>query len=239
MGQDQVVSYMREDEICINTQPAVLASEVANIFRAVTPSEQDIAEVQRQLLCRHADLPLREKIAPEEVIEGFFRCFLTDHLQRRFKVELVDIPSCINSSHTAVRGICIEKSQHSHQSITDAEWKKAWPRFKDQHPEVNIYVPGRRSALRADLYLVAQGGIVSVEFKYLGSRGALNVNGCVAQMRRYVENHAATLLVIYANSSDGKEVRGLDRLRNRLDPSVHVIFVSGPAITDILSFPSK
>ncbi|MGD1154025.1 MAG: hypothetical protein ABR911_14280 [Syntrophales bacterium] len=176
-----------------------------------------------------------KKTAPEEVIEGFFRCLLTDHLQRRFKVELSEISSCINSSHTAVRGICIAGSRHRHQDIKDAEWEKAWLRFQKQHREVNICTSEGRSSRRADLYLVAQGGIVSVEFKYLGSHGSLNVEGCAVQMHRYVEKHAATLLVIYTSSSDGKEVRGLKELRRRLGSAVHVILVHGPAVPRVMT----
>ena len=219
---------MGEDDICIKTQPTLLAAEVAGVIQAATPSEQDIVEVQRQLLCRHVELRLGKKTAPEEIIEGFYRCLVIDHLQRRFKVDLGDIPSCINSSHTATRGVCIARSRHSHQYITDAQWKKAWLRFQKKHHEVNIRVSERQSLRRADLYLVAQGGIVSVEFKYLGNQGSLNVKGCAAQMSRYVENHAATLLVIYASLSDKNEIRGLDMLRSRLDPTVHVIVACGP-----------
>lgn len=219
---------MGKDDICIKTQPAVLAAEIAGVIQAATPSEQDIMEVQRQVLCRHAELRLGKKAAPEEVIEGFYRCLVIDHVQRRFKVDRGEIPSCINSSHTATRGVCIARSRHNHHHITDAEWRTAWLRFQKQHHEVNIRVSEKQSLRRADLYLVAQGGIVSVEFKYLGSHGSLDVEGCAVQMRRYVENHAATLLVIYANSVDKNEVRGLDRLRRLLGPAVHVILVCGP-----------
>jgi hypothetical protein len=224
---------MREDDIFINIQPGVLAAEIARVIQSVSPSERDISEVQRQVLCRHSELGLGKKTTPEEVIEGFFRCLLTDHFQRHFKIKPLDIPNYINSSHTATRGICIAGLLHNHHHITDAEWGKSWRRFQDQHQEANIYVPGGRSPRRADLYLVARGGIVSVEFKYLGSKGSLNVDGCAAQMRRYIENHAATLLVIYDSSSNGKEVRGLDRLRSLLSRDVHVIIIYGPAISRV------
>jgi hypothetical protein len=220
---------MGRDDVCINTQPALLAAEIARVIQAATPSEQDMMEIQRQVLCRHAELGLGKKAAPEEIIESFYRCLVIDHLQRRFSIDLDEIPSCINSSHTATRGVCNAQSQHSHWSIPDSDWAKAWCRFQDQHHEVNI-VCDRGNPQRADLYLATRGGIVSVEFKYLSRSGSLNVEDCTTQMGRYVQNHAATLLVIYASLSYENEVRGVDRLRSLLGPDVHVILVCGPAI---------
>ena len=186
--------------------------------------------VQRQMSCRHAELRLGEKVSPEEVVEGFFRCILVNHIQRRFKLEPSEIPNCINSSHSATRVICTAESEHNHQYIPDTEWKKAWRRFRDLHPEVDVKIPGKQSYRRADLYFAVQGGIVSLEFKYLGSDGSLNVSECAKQMRRYTENHAATLLIIYVGRSEGAEVRGLDELRRQLGPAVDVIPVYGPVI---------
>ena len=71
--------------MCINIQPAVLAAEIARVIQAATPVEHDTVEIQRQVLRRHAELRLGKRTAPEEVIEGFFRCLVTDHLQQRFK----------------------------------------------------------------------------------------------------------------------------------------------------------
>jgi hypothetical protein len=97
---------------------------------------------------------------------------------------------------------------------------------------VDIYVRDqrRKSLRRADLYFVALGQIVSVEFKYVGLHGLRDAKAVAGQMRRFVENHAATLLVIYSGSKDGSEVRGVARLRDRLGPAVPVVLVYGPAI---------
>ncbi|KAF0155733.1 MAG: hypothetical protein FD159_2034 [Syntrophaceae bacterium] len=224
---------MKDNRTFINIQPDVLAAEIARFVETVAPSEQNVVEVQRQLLFRHVKLPkLEERVSPEEVVEGFFRCILTNHIQRHFKLEPGDIPNCINSSHSATRVICTEESDHNHQYIPDADWEKAWHRFQDHHPEVNIKIPGKQSNRRADLYFAVQGGIVSVEFKYVGS---LNVEDCAKQMHRYIENHAATLLIIYVGRYKRIEVRGLDQLRQKLGPAVPVIPVHGPVIESVLT----
>jgi len=222
---------MRRDRVFIDSQPALLAAEMVRVIQATTPNEQDIIEIHRQVLCRHQQLGLAKKAAPEEIIEGFYRCLVTDHLQRRFKIEIGEIPRCINSSHTATRTICNAESGHSHQFIPDAEWEKGWRDFQLQQPEVNIHVPQRRMPRRADLYIAVQGGVVSVEFKYLGSQRSLNFEGCAVQMRQYVENHAATLMVIYAGLSNREEIRGMDQLCRGLGPDVHVILIRGLAIS--------
>jgi hypothetical protein len=223
-----------KENFCINTQPALLASEIARVIQESTPGEQDLVAVQRQLLYRHAILRLAKRTAPEETIESFFRCLLTDHLQRQYKINIAMIPRCISSSHTATRGICVADSDHNHQCIEETEWKKAWNYFQHQHPEVNIYIPGKRRARRADLYLAAQGGIVSIEFKYIGNHGSLNIKDCADQMRGYVEHHAATMLVIYSGSNDRRTSQGMDQLCNLLGPAVNVILVNGPAIPPVI-----
>jgi hypothetical protein len=214
--------------ICV--QPAALVAEIARVIEEARPSKRDVLEVRRQVLARQAHLGLEDRAAPECVAESFFRCRVIDHLQRRFRIELEAIPDCINSSHTATRGVCSAPARHSHQHIADAEWAKAWRRLQHQHPEVNVYVRGRRSAKRADLYLVTREEVVSVEFKYVGRHGLRDVPACAAQMRRYVEKHAATLLAIYDGANNGSEVRGVDRLRSLLGPAVRIVVVSGPDI---------
>jgi|GEM_PF-3150845 len=219
---------MAQGEICIKVLPNVLIKEIAKVIQALNPGDQDIAEIQNQLLRRHIILGLGKKTAPEEVAEAYFRCIITDHVQRYYNVNLNELTSCINSSHTAVRGICIRELHHNHLQVSDSEWKKTWPRFKDKHKEVDV---GEHNCRRiADLYFYTQGGIVSVEFKYLGKNGSISVNDCVTQMRRYAEKHAATMMIIYTDSTNDKEIRRVDELRSLLKPAVNVILVSGPAI---------
>jgi hypothetical protein len=214
----------------INLEPAALAAEVAGLMEKATPSRQDVFGVRRQVLARQAQLGLRNRAAPECVAESFFRCLVIDHLQRRFELAHEEIPDCINSSHTAARGVCGTPSRHSHKHISDRDWAAGWRRLQRQHPEVNVYVLGRPSAKRADLYLVTRDEVVSVEFKYVGQHGVRDVPACAAQMRRYVDKHAATLLAIYDGAGHGDEVRGVARLRSLLGPAVRVVVTPGPAI---------
>lgn len=222
-----------EPSISIDTQPTVLAAEIAKVIEAATPSGDDISAIQRQLLSRHAELGLRPKVSSEEVVESFFRCVVIDHLQQRFKLEINRIPNCVNSSHTAARRVCAARWRHCHDSIADPEWRAAWLGLQERYPEVNIRVPDRRSPKRADLYLVARDKIVSLEFKYIGPHRLGDVNGCAVQMRHYAENHAATLLVVYSGSNDEIEGRALARLRGLLDRGVRVACVYGPSILPV------
>lgn len=214
----------------INLEPAALVAEVAMLLENATPSREDVFEVRRQVLARQAQLGLRDRAAPECVAESFFRCVVIDHLQRRCRLALEELPYCINSSHTAARGVCRTPSRHSHSQISDTDWAKGWRRLQREHPEVNVYVPGRQSAKRADLYLVTRDEVVSVEFKYVGRQGVRDVRGCAAQMRRYVDKHAATLLTIYDGGSNGGEVRRADHLCSQLGPAVRVVIVPGPSL---------
>ena len=181
------------------------------------------------MLARQAQLRLRDRAAPECVVESFFRCLVIGDLQRRHRLSLNELPYSINSSHTASRGVCWTPSRHSHRQIPDAAWVEGWLRLQREHPEVNVYVPGRKSPKRADLYLATRDEVVSVEFKYAGLHGVPDVRACAAQMSRYVDTHAATLMVIYDGASNG-DVRGVDHLCGLLGSAVPVVVVSGPSI---------
>lgn len=214
----------------ITVQPADLVVELGRVLAKATPKARDVGEVRRQLLARKAELGLRDRVAAEYVAESLLRCLIVDHLQRQFGVAVDELPSCINSSHRATRSVCWKPLQHRHHRIADAEWEQAWCQLQLQHPEVNVRVADDRPAKRADLYVVTQRGIVSVEFKYTGEHGLRDASACAAQMQRYIERHAATLLAIYDGGNNKGELRGLDRLRSRLDPAVRVVVVSGPEI---------
>lgn len=213
----------------IALEPAALVAQIARLMRRAAPSTKVVFEVRRQVLARQAQLRLRDRAAPECVVESFFRCLVIGDLQRRHRLSLNELPYSINSSHTASRGVCWAPSRHGHRQILDAGWAEGWRRFQREHPEVNVRVPGRKSARRADLYLATRDGVVSVEFKYAGPHGVGDVRGCAAQMARYVDKHAATLMVIYDGANNG-DVRGADRLCSLLGSAVPVIVVSGPSI---------
>jgi hypothetical protein len=59
------------------------------------------------------------------------------------------------------------------------DWSVGWRPLQRELPEVKVYVPGRKSAKRADLWLGTRDGVVSVEFKYAGRHGVRDVRGCV------------------------------------------------------------
>lgn len=188
--------------------------------------------LQRQLLSRHAELRLKPKISAEEVAEGFVRCVLLHHLQRRFALSIEAIPNCINSSHKAVRRVCAARDRHSHDGISDEAWSVAWSELQRQCPEVNVRVPGRRSAKRADLYIVARNKVVSLEFKYVGPDGLGDATACAAQVRRHAANHALAFLVLYCGAGCDVGDDALARMhRLVVDDDVRVVSVHGPAIS--------
>lgn len=108
----------------ISVPPADLVVALARTISDVKPRGQDLLEVRKQLLARKAKLGLKDRVATEYVAESYFRCIITDQLQRDFGVEFDEIPSCINSSHTATRCVCWNPSRHRHHQIADADWAK-------------------------------------------------------------------------------------------------------------------
>ncbi len=214
----------------IALEPAALVAQIAALMRKSAPSAKALFEVRRQVLGRQRQLRLRDRAAPECVVESFFRCIVIGDLQRRHHISLDELPYSINSSHTASRGVCWTPSRHGHRQISDADWAEGWRRLQREHPEVNVHVPGRKSPRRADLYLATRDGVVSVEFKYAGPHGVGDVRGCAAQMGCYIDKHAATFMVIYDGAINGA-VRGAGRLRSLLGSAAPVVVVPGPSIS--------
>lgn len=179
-------------------EPArVVADEVCSVIRAAKPSADDIRDLQEQLLIRHNELKLEPVISAEDVVEGFFRCHLADYVVRRFQLQGDALPDSMNSSHRAVRRVCVASRQHHHLSILDTDWAKSWVGMQTRCPGVNIRA-GRRSPRRADLYIVAKQQVISLEFKYVGASGIRDAAGCEAQMLRHAENHERALFVVYS-----------------------------------------
>jgi hypothetical protein len=211
----------------INIQPGELRDEIATAILSVRPQDEEVPRIREQLLNQ------KYEATSELIVECFYRCLVTDDLQRRYGIGLDDLPSCVNSSHVPPRRVCGVGSPHTHGTISLLLWKWAWKQMQKQHPEVDNGSPVQRGseALRhADLYVVAQEQVVSVEFKYVGVAGVRNAKAVAAQMQRYVEKHAATLLVIYSGTEAGSEVQGMARLRKWLDPAVPVVLLHGDAI---------
>jgi hypothetical protein len=211
----------------INCQPVKLRDEIAAKIQSALPREEDVEEVRWQLLRQKAEA------TSELIVECFYRCLVTDELQRRYRIGLDDLPSCVNSSHVAARRVCWVGSPHAHQSIQPKPWARAWDDLRERHPEADNWLPDqrRRETLRhADLYVVAQDRIVSVEFKYVSVQGVKHPEAIVEQMQRYVDKHAATLLVVYSDSDDKRVGRSMVQLTKLLDPPVPVVLLRGPAI---------
>lgn len=214
----------------ITVEPAALAAEIASLIESAKPRPQAVHAVRDALLDRKVQLGLVRGAAAEYVAETLFRCLVIDHLQGRFRLAPRELPRCINSSHRAGRRVCGVPSSHCHNLVSDADWAEGWRRLKEEHPKVNVNDPSRPSAGRADLYVITRNAVVSVEFKYSGRTGLSDIRGCATQMRRYAQQHAATLLAIYDGASNGTALQAANQLRGLLGPAVPVVVVSGPSI---------
>jgi hypothetical protein len=103
--------------------------------------------------------------------------------------------------------------------------------MQKQHPELNVLVAGRRSARRADLYVIASKQVVSIEFKYVTAAGLRDVGGCAAQLGRHAGQHARALLVLYCGTAvivPDRTVSALVQSAGR--PNARVVMVNGPEI---------
>jgi hypothetical protein len=204
----------------IDTSPSELITDIAAAVRATLPSAQQLAAARGQLLAAGCAAP------GETVIESFYRCVLTEHLQQQFRLTVAELPSCIHSSHKGPARVCVGTPAHAHNDIVG--WVREWRRFRDNHEEVDIRDPRLR---RADLFVVARGRVVSVEFKYVGRAKWSDPSGaCVEQMQRYAQYHAATILVVYCGGVAERNVRGLFQLRQELGPDIPLVVVEGPAV---------
>jgi hypothetical protein len=70
-------------------------------------------------------------------------------------------------------------------------------------PGVDIRKGASRAACHADLYVVARGQIVSIEFKYPNAVGLQDVVGGAAQLTLQARHHSEALLVLYSGAGTG------------------------------------
>jgi hypothetical protein len=164
------------------------------------------------------------------VIESYYGCLVTEHVRRIFDIVPDTLPLIINSSHRAVRRVCVLPGDHLHSKVLNDAWASGWRAFR-QHAGVDMYVRTAqrdRSLRHADLYVIAAGQIVSLEYKYVGAEGLKNPKGCAAQMRPYLHAHAAARLIIYSGTSSTTPVRGMDKLRGLLPADVPFILYGPP-----------
>lgn len=214
----------------IEAEPGLVARAICSRVDRNSPTRMQVQSLCRQLLKRHSVCRLKPIVSSEEILEGYYRCLITDALVNRHKLRQTAIPFCVNSSHRAVRGVCVG-GQHSHSAITDDEWRSGWVAIQKQSPEVNVRVAGRRSPKRADLYVIAGKQVVSVEFKYVGPRGLRDIQGCAAQVRRHAECHAEAILILYSGANRPVTGYGVEKLDALIGlPNAHVAHLAGPEI---------
>lgn len=214
----------------IDLEPTVLGAELEGILPNTVPSADDIRLLQNQLLARHRLLKLEPVVSSEEVVEGFFRCFIVHHLQQRHAVRLESLPTCVNSSHRAVRRVCVVPNEHGHAALTDSDWAEGWRRLQNERPGVNIMVPTHRSPRRADLYVVARNKVVSFEFKYVGANRMRDAPLCTAQIRLHAANHELAFLLVYCGGSIDVLKDAVARLSPGLPRNARLLAVHGPAV---------
>jgi hypothetical protein len=221
----------------IDLEPNVLGAEVAGVLASTVPRADHIRLLQNQLLARHALLGLKPVVSSEEVAEAFFRCFMVDYLQQQYELRLESLPTCINSSHQAVRGVCALPNGHRHTAITDDAWAEGWQQLQNE-PGVNMMVSPHRSPRRADMYVLARKKIVSFEFKYIGARRLRDAASCAEQVRLHAANHALAFLLVYCGGSIDVLNDAVARLEPGLPGNVKVLAVHGPAIAVVKSPPN-
>lgn len=110
----------------IDAKPTLAAREICQIVERSIPSRVQVHGLSRQLLRRHSVCRFKLVVSAEEVVEGYYRCLITDTFTSRRALTQSAIPSCINSSHRAVRRVCDVSGQHNHSAIEDGVWREGW-----------------------------------------------------------------------------------------------------------------
>ena len=213
-----------------------LAVYLASVLDAWVVSETEVLAARRTVKCLQAEYQKGRPAGQECVFEGLLRCRLTASIMSAFAAPKNKLPGLLNSSHTVSRHVCIAKAQHDH-AVPNRDWKRAFEAARDEYGRlVDIPVPGIQSPCRADLYLFASEGIVSLELKYIGPGQLLNVPNTVAQMRRY-RHHKRSFLVGYAAqpSRAGLEenVRDVEGELRRCGQQAKGLVVRGPEIARV------
>jgi hypothetical protein len=209
----------------IDARPAEVANAIVDLLRRTSPSPADLAMVRGQLLAQGA------AASSETIVESFYRCVIADCLQREYHLAADALPACVNSSHLPPRQVCVKPGEHLHLHDSPSSWAAGWKGMRRRHSGIDINVTTAtrdRSLRRADLYVVARGEIVSLEFKYVGARGIKDVPLCIRQMQVYLREHAAALFVVYSGTDGNREIAGAEDVRAGLSPGVGV-FLHGPA----------
>jgi hypothetical protein len=210
----------------IDAPPNEVVVQIDRVLETAVPSAQDLAAADRQYRQHNA---ARDR---EKVIECYYRCQITEYLQRRFALSADAVPGCINSSHKATRCVCVAQPVHEHKKISEAAWEAGWQSIRRNYPKVDMYVrtaESDHSLRRADLYVIAAEQIVSLEFKYIGSEGLVNPRAISKQVQVFLQNHAATRLIIYSGTPHRTVISRLQPLLDMLPCAVPVVLY-GPAV---------
>jgi hypothetical protein len=211
----------------IKARSRAVAAGISEVVELSIADRTRLRDLTQQLLRRHVLLGLRSVVSSEEIVEAYFRCAITGTLTGQYDLSTAAIPNCINSSHRAVRCVCAWPA-HCHGNIEDKDWRRGWLAMQRNHPEVNVRVPGH-GPKRADLYLIARDGVVSIEFKYVGVAGVRDVAACAAQLGRHAEHHAEAILVLYSDTPVPQQtVHQLTQKTGRVN--VRILNPTGPKI---------
>jgi hypothetical protein len=211
---------------CLDASPVEALTEIERVLKSAPSSSDAVTAIQRRLA------EFGAAAAAETVIESYYGCLVTEHLRRRFDIDPAALPLTINTSHRAVRRVCVMPGKHLHSKVLKEHWAKDWQTLRKTKKGVDIYVQtddGKRSLRHADLYVIAAGQIISLEYKYAGPTGLSRPEECADQMGPYLAAHAATRLVVYSGTPSGTSVRGLDTLTGLLPADVPLV-VYGPPI---------
>jgi len=204
---------------------AYLASEI-DAWRVSEEEVRKAREAVRPLQKRYQDARTG---LPECVFESLLRCRLTANLMRAFDIPKARLPQFLNSSHKTARHVCI-RTQHDHV-ISDSLWADAFAQQVAAYGRL-IKIPPKGH--KADLYLFATDGIVSLELKYVGPDTYFSERDAFEQMSLY-RYHKSSLFVVYSTDPsrvEEKVRRFIRRLRCK-GQRVNGLIVHGPQIARV------
>ena len=160
----------------------------------------------------------RKNNAYEYVVECLLRPVITAWTVDALGIRPEDGPRLVNSSH--------------YHSTDDPRWPESWTEFKRLHPHVDIDDSDGHGR-RADLFVVMpDGGLVSIDFKYVPPRHTPSVAACVRQLGLCLEQHEASILVLYAGRDPSKRLgdAAAEILKRVKSEQAFVVWIVGPAI---------
>jgi hypothetical protein len=210
-----------------------LADRLTTVLEGWVVSEDQVQVARRIVKSLQSRYQRGRPGGQESVFEGLLRCRLIADIMSALRVERRHLPGLVNSSHTVSRHVCIEEG-HDHQ-IPNKDWKDAFRlAIRKYGSLIDIRVPERKNPCRADLYLFPTDGVVSLELKYVGPRGPINVVTSVTQMRRYCTHKRSFFIVYAAEPWAPGLVEKVREVENQLlDQRTTGLIVRGPEIARV------